>query len=183
MAARMVTAVARTIPTVAGFGFGDMYPSWAPFLVPVLVPVLVPRILEGLIGEICELLHTSHKNATSRYKRLCLQATPAMILRPVRRLKRPPVIGLTQAHEWFRPAVVAGKKRDAPSFLGQGKSWRDGYLPRTRSASATACLQALSSLALSASRARAIAAAKAFPCSSENPPSSLSAVAIERGVG
>jgi hypothetical protein len=50
-----------------------------------------------------------------------------MILRPVRRLKRPPIIGLTQAHEWFRPAVVAGKKRDAPSFLGQGKSWRDGY--------------------------------------------------------
>src|SRR5215813_2911452 len=183
MAARMVTAIARTIPTVARFGFGAMYPSWAP--VPGTRPGTGPStwILEGLIGEICELLHTSHKNATSRYKRLCLQATPAMILRPVRRLKRPPVIGLTQAHEWFRPAVVAGKKRDAPSFLGQGKSWRDGYLPRTRSASATACLQALSSLALSASRARAIAAAKAFPCSSENPPSSLSAVAIERGVG
>src|SRR5262249_24526084 len=31
----------------------------------------------------CELLHTSHKNATSRYQRLCLQATPPMIIRPV----------------------------------------------------------------------------------------------------
>ena len=82
MAAMMVTAIARTIPTVAGFGFGAMYPSWRLLLYPVLVPVLVP-ILEGLIGEMCELLHTSHKNATSRYQRLCLQATPPMIMRPV----------------------------------------------------------------------------------------------------
>jgi len=75
MAARMVTAIARTIPTVARFGFGAMYPSWAP--VPGTRPGTGPStwILEGLIGEMCELLHTSHKNATSRYKRLCLQAT------------------------------------------------------------------------------------------------------------
>ena len=84
MAARMVTAIARTIPTVARFCFGAMYPSWAP--VPGTRPGTGPStwILEGLIGEMCELLHTSHKNATSRYKRLCLQATPPMILRPVR---------------------------------------------------------------------------------------------------
>ena len=36
MAAMMVTAIARTIPTVAGFGFGAMYPSWRLVAVPGL---------------------------------------------------------------------------------------------------------------------------------------------------
>jgi hypothetical protein len=45
MTARMVNAIARTIPTVnlAGFGFGAMYPSWPQ----------IRRILWGIISGRC----------------------------------------------------------------------------------------------------------------------------------
>jgi hypothetical protein len=63
MTARMVNAITKTIrranTNLVGFGFGAMVSLLVP--VPLLVPVL--------IGEICELLHTSlacPKNATRR---------------------------------------------------------------------------------------------------------------------
>jgi hypothetical protein len=58
MAARMVNATPTANANLAGFGFGATFPSW--LTLPVPVPVLVPAVgfLEGLIGEVCELLHT-----------------------------------------------------------------------------------------------------------------------------
>src|SRR5262249_27558965 len=55
----MVNAIPTANANPAGFGFGAMFPSWLPLLVPV--PVLVPAagFLEGLIGGVYELLHTS----------------------------------------------------------------------------------------------------------------------------
>src|SRR5215813_3516182 len=88
----MIAAIARTIPktytSLAGFGFGAMYPSWR----PVLVPVLVPGILEALIGEMCELLHTSHWLSQQK----CNVAIPALVPTATRMIIRP-VPALAQA--------------------------------------------------------------------------------------
>jgi hypothetical protein len=62
--------------------------SWA-MAQPTLSPIYRPEIEER-----CELVHTSHwlshKNATSRYQRLCLQPHPPMIMRTSKAaLKKP----------------------------------------------------------------------------------------------
>jgi hypothetical protein len=55
----MVNAIPTANTNLAGFGFGAMFPSELPLLVPVPVLVLAARFLEGLIGDVYELLHTS----------------------------------------------------------------------------------------------------------------------------
>jgi uncharacterized protein (DUF1810 family) len=97
--------------------------SWA-MAQPTLSPIYRPEIEER-----CELVHTSHwlshKNATSRYQRLCLQPHPPMIMRTSKAaLKKPDEIRALPTTSAYLPWSLPETRRGEVTKRNHGTHGR-----------------------------------------------------------